>query len=73
MILSDRRKLALFFVPLIIVMLVVINTGLAADDRIFYGLIALFVLSQIAWIFYLVQGPRQDEYSRLLGKLFRDD
>lgn len=69
----SRRTIALSFIPLIALLLVVSQTGLAADDRIFYGLIALFLLSQLAWFFHLYRQSRREEYERLISRNFPDD
>jgi hypothetical protein len=69
----SKRNTILLLSGFIILLLVVIETGLAADDRVFYGLIGLFVFTQIAWIAYYLRRERQNAFAQKLEQLLPDE
>jgi len=69
----SKRNTILVLLGFIILVLAVIETGLAADDRVFYGLIGLFVFAQIVWIAYYLRRERQKDFAQNLEQLFPDD
>jgi hypothetical protein len=63
----------LVLLAFVLLAVVVIETGLAADDRVFYGLIGLFVLTQLVWLTYYLRLERKKEFVRNLERLFPND
>ncbi len=71
--LGNRKFTMLVLAVVMIVLLVVSQTGLAADNRVFFGLIGLFLLSQVVWYFYLRRVDKRENIARLISKQFPDD
>ena len=69
----SKRNTILALMAFIVLAFVVIQTGLAADDRIFYGLIGLFILAQIFWLASYWRKERKKEFVQNLDQLFPDD
>ncbi|MBL0965563.1 MAG: hypothetical protein IBJ05_01770 [Blastomonas sp.] len=69
----NKRNTILALLGFLILLLVFIETGLAADDRVFFGLIGLFVLSQIVWVSYYLRNGRKKDLERNLDRMFSDD
>ena len=69
----SKRTTILILLAFIVLAVVVIETGLAADDRIFYGLIGLFILTQMVWLSFYLRLERRKELVRNLEQLFPDD
>jgi len=69
----NKRNTILVLLSSIVLILVVVETGLAADDRVFYGLIGLFVFTQITWVGYYLRRKRHNDLDRSLNQLFPDD
>lgn len=71
--LGNREFTMLALGVVMILLLLVSQTGLAADNRVFYGLIGFFIMSQVFWYFYLLRKNRQENIARLIRKQFPDD
>ena len=69
----SKRTTILILLAFIVLAVVVIETGLAADDRIFFGLIGLFILTQMVWLAFYLRLERRKELVRNLEQLFPDD
>ena len=69
----SKRTTILILLAFIVLTIVVIETGLAADDRIFFGLIGLFILTQMVWLAFYLRLERRKELVRNLEQLFPDD
>ena len=69
----SNRTTILILLAFIVLTIVVIETGLAADDRIFFGLIGLFILTQMVWLAFYLRLERRKELVRNLEQLFPDD
>ncbi|QYU67174.1 hypothetical protein J4558_19800 [Leptolyngbya sp. 15MV] len=69
----NRKRIVPVLLLVVGLIAVVIATGLAADDRVFYGIIALIVLSQLAWLAYVAKRHRQEDIARRIGRLFPDE
>ena len=69
----SKRTTILILLAFIVLAIVVIETGLAADDRIFFGLIGLFILTQMVWLAFYLRLERRKELVRNLEQLFPDD
>ena len=69
----SKRTTILILLAFIVLAVVVIETGLAADDRIFFGLIGLFILTQMVWLAFYLRLERSKELVRNLEQLFPDD
>ena len=69
----SKRTTILILLAFIVLAVLVIETGLAADDRIFYGLIGLFILTQMVWLAFYLRLERRKELVRNLEQLFPDE
>ena len=69
----SKHKTMLFLLAFLLLVMFVIETGLAANDRIFYGLIGLFICAKVVWLAYYIRLERKNELARNLRRLFPDD
>ena len=69
----SKRTTILILLAFIVLAVLVMETGLAADDRIFYGLIGLFILTQMVWLAFYLRLERRKELVRNLEQLFPDE
>ena len=69
----SKRNTVITLLAFLLLVFVVIQTGLTADDRIFYGIIGLFLLTKFAWLAYYLRLHRRKDLARNLARLFPDD
>jgi hypothetical protein len=66
----SKRNTILFLMIFVLLVVIIVQTGLTADDRIFYGFIALFIVTQIVWLNHYL---RKEKLVRNLDRLYPDD